>query len=63
METAGVFGQGACGVYGGVVGVEGEIYDQTPIEHQTGIIDGLEGVVVDGFMREAEEHLWQSNAS
>lgn len=57
METAGVFGQGACGIYGGVVGVEGEIYDQTPIEHQTGIIDGLEGVVVNGFMREAEEHL------
>ncbi len=57
MVTAGVFGQGACGVYGGVVGVEAGIYDQTPIEHQTGIIDGLEGIVVDGFMREAEEHL------
>lgn len=57
MVTAGVFGQRACSVYGGVVGVEGGIYDQTAIEHQTGIIDGLEGVTVYGFTKEAEEHL------
>lgn len=49
VVAAGEFGHGSGGSDGGVVSVEGGVNDQMPVVHQTGVVNGLKGVVVHTF--------------
>lgn len=51
------FGERPGSTNGGVVGAEGGVDDESAIEHQTGVVDALEGVVVDPFTGEVDKNL------
>lgn len=46
---------------GWVVGAEGRVYDESAVEDQEGIVDAPEGIVVDSFIGEVDEHLRGQN--
>lgn len=46
VVTPGELGEGPGSPDGGVVGVEGGVYNQPAVVHQTGIVDALEGIIV-----------------
>ena len=53
----GEFGERSSTVNGRVAGVESGIYDKSAVEDQQGVVDAPEGVMVDSFIGEVDEHL------
>lgn len=57
VVAAGELGQRSGGPDRAVVGVEGGVDDQTAVEHQRGVVNGLESLVVHAFTGEAKQDL------
>ncbi len=57
MVAAREFGERPCTKNGCIAGVERGIYDESVVKHQEGVVDALEGVEVNSFIREVNEHL------
>lgn len=61
VVAAGVFGERAGTANGFIAGVERCVYDESAVEDKEGVVDALEGVVVDSFIGEVNEHLRGGN--
>lgn len=55
--AAGEFGERSSAANGRIAGLEGGVYDESAVEGQEGVPDAREGVKVDAFVGEINEHL------
>lgn len=57
VVAEGEFGERTSSKDRGVIGAKSVVYDQPVVKDQEGVVDALEGIVVNSFVGKVNEHL------